>query len=134
MKKGSGQCLKICSKIKNRVKLTCNTIVSNINDEKNISYFETLQVCLKVLFVCPPLAPLKPGLLQLMEENRAMQDGKQEEKKLFCFCCHCGLMTLKLCPCNHLVLETVCVTKSLHAAHTVFIAYCNMNRTQKTSR
>ena len=27
--------------------------------KKNISYFETLQVRMKVLFVCPPLATLK---------------------------------------------------------------------------
>ena len=81
MKKGSGQCLKICSKIKNRVKLTCNTIVSNINDEKNISFFETLQVCLKILFVCPPLAGSSEARVIAINGGKQSHAGRKTRRK-----------------------------------------------------
>ena len=87
--------------------------------KKNISYFETLQVRLKVLFVCPPLAPLKLLLhpLSMVEgtvKKETINGGKQSragrktrKKKQFFFCCHCGFMTMKLCPCNNLELRKV---------------------------
>ena len=50
--------------------------------KKNISYFETLQVRLKVFFVCPPLAPLKLLLhpLSMVEgtvKKETINGGKQ---------------------------------------------------------
>ena len=65
-----------------------------------------------------------------MEENKAVQDGKQEKRnKFFCFCCHCGFMTMKLCPCNNLELRKVQVSKSLHAAHCIYQSWpCGCRR------
>ena len=50
--------------------------------KKNISYFETLQVRMKVLFVCPPLATLKLLLhpLSMVEgtvKKETINGGKQ---------------------------------------------------------